>query len=76
MLKKINNIIACIMEYIQDMSEDYKQIYNQEYIIRENMLHDYILKKEFISFVEKNNINHDISNLIYSYLNFKNVYEL
>ena len=73
MLKKINNIIACTMEYIQDITEDNKQIYNQEYIIRENMLHDFILKKMFISFVKKNNVNHDIANLIYSYMNFKNV---
>ena len=75
MLKKISSNIACIVEYIQDITEEYKQIYNQDYIIRENMFYNFILKKYFISFVGNNNINHDIANLIYSYLNFKNIYE-
>ena len=63
------------MEYIQDITEEYKQIYIQEYILRENMLYNFILKENFISFVENNNINHDIANLVYSYLIFKNIYE-
>lgn len=71
MLKKISSNIACIMEHIQDMSEDYEQIYNQDYIIRENLFYNFILKKNFISFVGNNNINHDLSNSIYSFLNFK-----
>ena len=71
MFKITNDIIACIMEHIQDMSEDYEQIYNQDYIIRENLFYNFILKKNFISFVGNNNINHDLSNSIYSFLNFK-----
>ena len=39
------------MEHIQDISEDYEQIYNQDYIIRENLFYNFILKKNFISFV-------------------------
>ena len=39
------------------------------------MFYNFILKKNFISFVGNNNINHDLSNSIYSFLNFKNVYE-
>ena len=74
MLNKISSNIACIIECIQDMTEEYKQIYNQDYMIRENMFYNFSLKKKFISFVENNNINHDISNLIYSFLSFKNVY--
>ena len=71
MLKKISSNIACIIEYIQDMTEDYKQIYNQDYIIRENLFYNFILKKIFISFVGNNNLNYDLSNSIYSFLNFK-----
>ena len=71
MFKITNDIIACIMEHIQDMSEDYEQIYNQDYIIRENLFYNFILKKISISFVGNNNINHDLSNSIYSFLNFK-----
>ena len=71
MLKKISSNIACIMEHIQDMSEDYEQIYNQDYIIRENLFYNFILKKNFISFVGNNNLNYDLSNSIYSFLNFK-----
>ena len=77
MLNKIYSNIACIIEYIQDMTEDYKQTYNQDYMIRENMFYNFILKKKFISFVENNNnnINDDVANLVYSFLNFKNIYE-
>ena len=75
MLKKISSNIACIIEYIQDITEEYKQIYTQEYILRENMFYNFILKKKFISFVENTNINHDISNFVYSFLNLKNIYE-
>ena len=32
MLNKISSNIACIIEYIQDIAEYYKQIYNQDYI--------------------------------------------
>ena len=71
MLKKISSNIACIMEHIQDIIEDHGQIYNQDYIIRENLFYNFILKKNFISFVGNNNINHDLSNSIYSFLNFK-----
>ena len=63
------------MEYIQDITEEYKQIYSQEYILRENMFYNFILKENFISFVENNNVNRDIANLVYSFLNFKNIYE-
>ena len=74
-VKKISSNIACIIEYIQDIAKYYKQIYNQDYTIRENLFYNFILKKNFISFVGNNNINHDISNLICSFMNFKNVYE-
>ena len=74
MLKK-GSTIACIMEYIQDITEEYKQIYTQEYMIRENMFCNFILKKKFISFVENNNINDDVANLVYSFLKFKNICE-
>ena len=63
------------MEYIQDITEEYKQIYTQEYILRENMFHNFILKEKIISFLEKSNVNYDIANLVYSFLNFKNIYE-
>ena len=75
MLNKISSNIACIIECIQDMTEYYKRIYNQDYMIREKMFYNFILKKNFISFVENNNINDDVSNLVYSFLNFKNIYE-
>ena len=75
MLNKISSNIACIIECIQDMTEDQKQIYNQDYIIRKNLFYNFILKKKFISFVENNNINDDVANLGYSFLNFKNIYE-
>ena len=75
MFKKISSNIACIIEYIQDITEEYKQIYTQEYILRENMFYNFILKEKFISFVDNNNVNHDIANLVYSFLNFKNLYE-
>ena len=67
--------LCCIIECIQDMTEDYKQIYNQDYMIRENMFYNFILKKKFISFVENNNINDDVANMVYSFLNLKNIYE-
>ena len=75
MLNKICSNFACIIEYIQYITEKYKQIYTQECILRENIFYNFILKENFVSFVENNNINHDISNLIYSFLNFKNIYE-
>ena len=33
------------MEYIQDITEEYKQIYTQEYILHESMFYNFILKE-------------------------------
>ena len=60
---------------IKYITEEYKQIHTQEYILRENMFYNFISKEKFISFVEKSNTNDDIANLVYSFLNFKKIYE-
>ena len=73
-IASINNKINLSL-LLEDLTKSHKN--NKKRIMLKKISSNiaFHFKLNFISFVENNNTNHDISNLIYSFLNFKNVYE-